>query len=74
MSTKRINIQKLSKQAISKEDSLEIKGGFKLSVGGVGSTGVIYWDEIEIREEGDKITFGFRPAPQTVPSFDKYGV
>lgn len=72
MSTKKINIQKFSKQTISKEDSLEIKGGFKLSIGGVGSTGFINWDELEIREEGDKIIFGFRPQTNTTTSFDKF--
>ena len=65
MTTKKINIEKFSSKAISKEDSQIVKGGYKQSFGGSGSTGFISWDEIEIREEGYKIVYGFTPKATT---------
>jgi len=63
MTTKKINIKKFSSKAISKEDAQNVKGGYKQSFGGSGSTGFISLDDIEIREEGYKILYGFTPTP-----------
>ncbi|MCR9288660.1 hypothetical protein N8684_00775 [bacterium] len=64
MARKKLQIEEFRSNAITKNEAQEIKGGYKQTFGGSSSTGFINWDEIEIREEGNKIIYGFTPKPQ----------
>ena len=50
---------KFESRIISAKEAKAVKGGYKLSIGGSGSTGFINWDDIDIRDEDYKIRFGF---------------
>jgi hypothetical protein len=63
MARKKTIIEKFESKAISNDEAKDLRGGYKPSFGGSGSTGFINWDEIEIREEGYKIVYGFIPKP-----------
>lgn len=63
MATKKTKLEKFESRVISAEESRDVKGGYKLSIGGSGSTGFINWDEIDIRDEFSKLKFGFDIKP-----------
>ncbi len=63
MATKKINLKKFESREMSADESQGVKGGYKLSIGGTGSTGFINWDDIDIRDEDYKVIFGFEIRP-----------
>ncbi|RMG81064.1 MAG: hypothetical protein D6714_13590 [Bacteroidetes bacterium] len=65
--------EEFESNALSSEESKSIRGGYKQSFGGAGSTGFISWDDIEIREEDHRIVYSFVPTAHKI-SRGNFGV